>query len=198
MSRALTPLALTLLGLLTQTPMHPYEMRQRLREQGLDRMVKTTHGALYHAVERLAEAGKIAPVETGRAGRRPERTVYAITEAGREAARYRLRELLSTPTPEFPAFRTALALLSLLPPREAAEQLSRRSIALEAELAGGQTAYDGYRKRGLPRIALLEIEHAQAHVRAELDLIRAIAEDIESGRLTWSVDDPCGNQSRER
>src|SRR3954454_13480761 len=80
MSRPLTPLALAVLSLLNTEPMHPYEMRQRIRDYGIDHAVKVAPGSLYHTVERLAGQGLIEPVETTREGRRPERTVYAITE----------------------------------------------------------------------------------------------------------------------
>ncbi|HEY9389872.1 MAG TPA: PadR family transcriptional regulator [Mycobacteriales bacterium] len=187
--RALTPAALTVLRLLCEGPLHPYEMQGVIRRRGLDRMVRITHGSLYHTVDRLVEAGLIEPVETSRAGRRPERTVYAITEAGRDAAVDRLRQMLSTVAPEFPGYRAALAFLSLLTPAEASVQLGQRTVALQAELAGQQAAYDVLRKRGLPRVALLEIEHLLATTRAELDLTGAIVEDLDSGRLTWSAAD---------
>ena len=80
--RTLTPLALAILRLLHERPMHPYEMHQLVRDRGTDFVIKVRAGSLYHAVERLAMLGLIAPVETGRDGRRPERTVYAITDAG--------------------------------------------------------------------------------------------------------------------
>lgn len=94
MSKPLTPLGLTVLRMLCDGPMHPYEMQQRIRNHAYDVAVKITHGSLYHSVERLAAAGLIEPLETSREGRRPERTVYAVTSAGRDAARIRLAELL--------------------------------------------------------------------------------------------------------
>lgn len=117
MSRPLTPLGLTVLRLLADEQMHPYEMQQRIRERAIDHVVKVAHGSLYHTVARLAEQGLIEPVETSREGRRPERTVYAITEAGRDEARARLREFIMRPVQEYPSFGMALAFVSMLPPR---------------------------------------------------------------------------------
>nr|WP_042191611.1 PadR family transcriptional regulator [Kibdelosporangium sp. MJ126-NF4]CEL20186.1 Transcriptional regulator, PadR family [Kibdelosporangium sp. MJ126-NF4]CTQ97411.1 Transcriptional regulator, PadR family [Kibdelosporangium sp. MJ126-NF4] len=183
--RTLTSLGLTVLRLLDQQPQHPYELRQQMREQGLDRIVKVTHGALYHTVETLAKAELVTPTETTREGKRPERTVYAITETGREVARERLRELLITVTPEYPAYRTALAFMGMLPEKDAADLLDRRAIALDGELAAVQTGYDAAIKQGLPAIALVEIQHMQAHIRADVELTKALADDIRGGRLTW-------------
>ena len=77
------PLALAVLALLYERPMHPYEMVTTMRERGKHESVKLRYSSLYSVVEALERADLIVPRETERAGRRPERTVYAITEAGR-------------------------------------------------------------------------------------------------------------------
>ncbi|MDA3649403.1 PadR family transcriptional regulator [Saccharopolyspora indica] len=183
--RNLTTLGLAVLRLLDEQPRHPYEVRQRMREQGLDHLIKVTHGALYHAFDVLTKADYIHPVETTREGKRPERTVYAITDAGREIATGRLRELLATLQPEYPAYCAALAFMSLLSPDDAAAQLERRTVLLEAELAAATTSSDALFKRGVNAIDIIELRHLQAHLRADLDLTRAIADDIREGRLHW-------------
>ncbi|GAA2162382.1 PadR family transcriptional regulator [Actinomadura napierensis] len=188
MSRPLTPLALTVLRMLCDGPMHPYEMQQRIRDHAYDHAVKITHGSLYHSVERLASAGLIEPLETSREGRRPERTVYAVTSAGRDAAHIRLAELLAKPVEEFPLFGTGLAFVNLLPEAEVARQLRTRAIALESLLVGNQAANESLRKRGLERYKLLDQEWSIARFRSELEFVQGLAEDLESGRLTWSDD----------
>ncbi|MBB4683907.1 PadR family transcriptional regulator [Amycolatopsis jiangsuensis] len=183
--RTLTALGLTVLRLLADAPSHPYELRQQMREQGLDQFVKVTHGALYHTVETLAKEALIEPVATLREGKRPERTVYSITAAGRELARDRLRALLVSPAAEYSTYGTALACLSLLSTETAAERLERRCVLLEGQLAASQTEYDALRKHGMPAVALVEIRHLQAHQRADLDLTRALVDEIRGGRLDW-------------
>jgi DNA-binding PadR family transcriptional regulator len=186
MKTHLTPLALAVLRLLHTGPMHPYEMQQRIRDWGIDEVVKVTHGALYHTVERLMRAELIEPTETSRTGKRPERTIYGITDSGRELTVDCLNDLLSGVDREFPKFRTALAFLSLLPPEEAKERLRMRAVRLEAELSATKTAYDALIKNGVPRIHLIEVDHMTGQTRAELDVVRTIVEEIESGQLTWS------------
>lgn len=183
--KPVTLLGLAVLRMLACGPLHPYELRQRMRDEGIEQIVKVTHGALYYTVESLAKAELIAPVGTSRQGRRPERTVYEITDAGREIARDRLRELLSTPAPEYSSYCAALAFLSLLPRDDAAERLELRRVLLEGELAAAQARYEALRTRGTPPIALVEMLHVQAHLRADLELTRSICEDIRDGRLTW-------------
>ncbi|RSN57836.1 MULTISPECIES: PadR family transcriptional regulator [Actinomadura] len=189
MSKPLTPPALTVLRMLCDGPMHPYEMQQRIRTCHYDEAVKITPGSLYHTVDRLAAAGLIEPLETSREGRRPERTVYAVTSAGRDAARNRLADLFARPAQEFPALGTALAFANLLPPAEVARLLRARTVALEALLAANQTAYDALRKNGIERYKLLDHELTSTRLRGELDHVLALADDLESGRMTWTDSD---------
>jgi DNA-binding PadR family transcriptional regulator len=185
MSRPLTPLALAVLHMLAEKPMHPYEMRQRIRDHGIDYAIKVTHGSLYHTVERLAERGFIEAVETSRAGRRPERTVYAITADGKDEALAQLRTMISRPVQEYPVLGSALTFARMLPPDELAPLLRRRAVAVEARIAAHDTIIDGLRKQGVDRIGLIEVEYCQAVLRAELDWLRAAEDDITSGRLRW-------------
>ncbi|MGI8330737.1 PadR family transcriptional regulator [Actinomadura scrupuli] len=186
MARSLTPLALAVLHLLDEQPMHPYEMQQVIKVRYIDHVVKVAHGSLYHTVERLAVSGLIEPVETSRSGRRPERTVYAITDEGRDQAADRLCELIARPAREFPGFKAALAFATTLSPRKMSELLARRCVALEVHLATHTTLIDTLTKQGLPRINLIEVEHVVSQCRAELDYVRALQEDIDGGRLTWT------------
>src|SRR5437667_2654943 len=120
------PLALAVLSYLTQRPMHPYELSRTLRDNGDARSIRFTHGSLYMVVQQLEKAGFIAAQETSREGQRPERTVYALTDAGRHELHGWLCELVEVPRHEYPHFVAALSLLAVLPPGQAVELLGRR------------------------------------------------------------------------
>ena len=183
--RTLTPLALAVLDLLHARDMHPYEMQQTIREHCTDQVIKVRAGSLYHTVERLHRGGLVEPVETGRAGRRPERTVYAITDAGRDEFTDNLIDLIRYPDDEYPAFGAAIVMLHALTPDRAAELLDKRTIAIEAEIAAGDQLLASLQKGGLARIHIIEIEYAQALRRAELTWVRELVDDIRTGALPW-------------
>lgn len=191
MSRPLTPLALAVLYLLDDGPRHPYETQQLIRERAIDHSVKVTHGSLYHTFERLAGGGLIEPVETSRAGRRPERTVYAITDVGRDEAAEQLRELLMKPVKEYTRFAAALSFATMFRPAEVSELLRRRAIMIEALIATHTTVVDSMIKQGLPRAVLIETEYVLALERAELDFVNALRADIQAGRLDWDPAHKC-------
>ena len=121
---------------------------------------------------------------TSRAENRPERTVYEPTDAGRETLRQWLTTMLSTPAREFPELPAALAFLPVLRPEEARAALDERVTALRQRLS----ALDGELAEGarfLPRLFLVESEYQKAVVRAELDYVHGLADDLREGRLTW-------------
>jgi DNA-binding PadR family transcriptional regulator len=129
--------------------------------------------------------GLVQVAETVHGEGYPDRIVYAITDAGREAAQQWLREMLSTAGGDYPEFIAALSILFGLPPEDAREQLELRAERLEAELADTEREVAGA-PPGLPRLFLLEEEYRQTMLRAELDWLRGVIADIREGRLDWS------------
>src|SRR3977135_4258890 len=97
-----TSLSLAVLVLLTEAPMHPYEMKQKMQERGKDRAIPLKAASIYDTVERLVNAGFIEPVETNREGRRPERTIYRLTHTGAEELDSWLRHLLQERRSDYP------------------------------------------------------------------------------------------------
>ena len=182
---SITPLAVAILSVLNEAAAHPYELQQLFHDRHLDRFVKIRAGSLYHTVERLHRLGLIEPVQTSRSGRRPERTVYAITDDGRDEFLSSLKAMLRHPTVEYPVFGSAVEMLRVLDPDEAATLLEFRIVELESSLAALDQVAVGLVKRGLPRIKLIELEYAQAIQRAELAWVSTLAEEIRAGVIAW-------------
>ena len=178
------PLALAVLTCFLERPMHPYEVAQTLRARAKHESIRLNYGSLYGVVEALEKRKLIRARETVRAGRRPERTIYEITDSGlREMADW-LSELLAAPVKEYLQFEAALSLLPALPPDEALAALRQRCATLEIEIALLDGAVAAARAHGMPRLFALESEYVQVLRRAELDYVERLAKDIESGELT--------------
>ena len=178
-----TPLALAVMNLLVEHPMHPYEMKSKMKERGHDQVIRLKGGSIYDTVERLESGGFIQAQETSREGRRPERTVYAITETGREEIMAWLRELLAQPVNDFPQFAAALAFFAALDQVEVVRLLKVRIALLEGQAAGEEKQLKNFMELGLPRLFLVEGEYALAMKRAEVDWVRKLIVDIERGGL---------------
>src|SRR5262245_29647632 len=124
------PLALAVLACLTERPMHPYEVAQTLRSRAKHESIRLNFGSLYSVVDGLERRGLIRARETVRAGRRPERTIYEITDAGARELHDWLSELVATPVKEYLQFEAALSLLPVLPPDVAVQILRERALKL--------------------------------------------------------------------
>lgn len=165
--------------------MHPYELQQHMRERGHDQVIKLRFGSLYSTIDRLTAAGLIVAQETTREGRRPERTVYAITESGVEGLTLWLRELLSEPADEYPWFGAALAFLGLMPFEDAIALFEQRASALEVEIADKEKMLEAMAEADLPRLFGVEGEYLLAMRRAELAWTQGIIDDMRNGELQW-------------
>src|SRR5262245_12338091 len=176
--------SLTVLCLLQTRPMHPYEMQRLIREWHKDEFLDLKPGSLYHAIDRLRRGGLIEPVETSREGRRPERTVYRLTEQGEGETLVWLRELLARPSREPSQFFAALSFLPHLHPQDVLEQLQQRVGALEAEIVCLQTVLKEMVPR-IGRLVLIEVEYLRAMRKAELGWVKSLQDDLRSGRLVW-------------
>ncbi|MBV9204044.1 MAG: PadR family transcriptional regulator [Actinobacteria bacterium] len=173
-------LALSLLTLLTERPMYPYEMAAKLRERGKDQAIKINWGSLYTIVQNLEKHGYIEAVQVAREGRQPERTTYRITEAGRAELTDWLQELLGVPEREYTRFEAALGDSAILGPDVLISLLRQRLEALEAANARYQADLEAWETR-IPRLFMIEAEFHLALRRAEAEWVRELLKELTDG-----------------
>jgi DNA-binding PadR family transcriptional regulator len=178
-------LALAVLSYLSRAPMHPYELSRTLRDNNDVRSIKFTHGSLYMVVKQLARAGFIAEQETARAGQRPERTVYAITDAGRREAREWLRELVEVPQDEYPHFVAALSLIAALPPDDVLTLLGSRLRRLAEQRSEIRDGIDRTLAGGLHPLFQVEEEYRLALLDAESSFVERFIARITDPETGW-------------
>ena len=184
----LTPLAVSTLALLAEREMHPYEMYQLMIRRREDRVIKVSAGSLYRAVERLASDRLIAANGIERAGHRPERTVYAITDAGREALRETLAEMLSTHVNEYPQFPVAIREVRNLPAPDVARLLRGRLAEIREAIRFMDAALDRIAEKALDRHFVLDVHYTRAMLEAESHWIAQTIGELDSGELSWPDD----------
>lgn len=117
-------LTLSILGFLSERPMHAYELRRVISDLiGHSRPV--SDGALYPAINRLREAGLLERrAEPGDGA--PTRQVLRITESGQAELVRRLSEPKVSEITDSSSYFTLLAFLSRVPRDRQAEVLRRR------------------------------------------------------------------------
>ena len=175
-------LALSLLSLLAQKPMYPYEMAQTLRARGKDQNFKVNWGSLYTVVENLEKHGFIQAAFLDRDGRQPERTTYEITGPGRAELTDWLGELLSVPQDEHGGFVTALSEAGILPPDRVISLLATRLETLDKANDNQRADLRRWLER-LPRMLLIESEYQLAMRVAQAEWLRVLLGELVVGTI---------------
>ncbi|NRQ40550.1 PadR family transcriptional regulator [Nonomuraea sp. NN258] len=185
MARRPDLVGLTVLAMLSLRPGHPYELHRFIVDTHKD-YVTGLPRSLYHAVDKLAAEELIVPVETSREGRRPERTIYEITDEGRRELASRLRSLLENPAHERRTFTAAVSLIGVLPVPDALRALRARAAAIDGTLTGIDGHLKALKDGGLPEVLTIELDYERALYETELAWVRRLVARLESGELGWS------------
>ena len=181
-----SPVALAVLSLLRAGPLHPYGMQRLIKDWHKDQVINVGHRAnLYKIIKRLVDDGLIAIHQVERDQAYPERTVYELTDTGRQMGLRWLADLLGSVRNEYPDFPAALSFAMLTAPSELADVLEHRAETLAGHLGDLEGELHRFSAE-LPRITLLETEYQQTLASAELQWLRRIVEQLRSGTLTWT------------
>ena len=178
-------LALAVLSYLSQRPMHPYELGRMLREHGDERSIRFNHGSMYMVVRKLAKAGFVVAQESTREGQRPERTVYAVTDAGRAELHDWLRALVEEPEYEYPHFVAALSLIAALPPADVVDLLRARLTRLRDEAAGTRRLVAETLDGGVHPLFLVEEDYRLTLLDAEIAFVERFIDRITDSEDGW-------------
>jgi DNA-binding PadR family transcriptional regulator len=185
--RVSNPLALVVLSLLCERPMHPYEIAAQMRHRGLHENIRLNYGSLYSVVEVLQREALIVAHGTERAGRLPERTVYAVTDAGRAEFLAWLRTVLRAPIKEYPQFTAGLSLVGHLSPDETISLLTERAGLLDETIRARRANVEALVEQGLSRLFLVEEEYGLTILETDATWVRRFIGEIEDGTFTEAV-----------
>jgi len=176
-------MALAVLATVVQRPMHRYEMASLMRARGKDRDMDIKWGSLYTVVTSREKNRLLEAIEVTRQGARPERTVYQITDAGRDELVGWTRELIAEPEAEHTRFIAGLSVLAVLTPRDVMDLLRRRlgrlTETIDALTAQLRQASD------VPRLFLIEDEYRIAMTQAETDWTRSLLDELSAGTFPY-------------
>jgi DNA-binding PadR family transcriptional regulator len=173
-----SPPALAILVLLCEEPMHVYRMRRLIKLRGEDEVINVGQpNSVYQTITRLRRQGLLTAGPLSRLKNRPERTIYCLTDPGRAILLEWTREMLSTPSHEFPEFPAAISVLAVLTPKDVLKQFEKRITALETDLAHLRIR----RKAAIgliPRLFLIEVEFLLYQTLGEIRWVKSIANDL--------------------
>lgn len=195
---------LTILGLLSERgPMHGHQVRRTSELVNAETWGGITGGALYSELRRLAAEGLIRAVRTEQLGRRPARTVYEITEDGREELTVQREEALNRVMDGADAVTVVLLFASGGRLGELRRRLGERRARVVAELESTRTERRRLQDQGI--LGVLEVgAFRRGEYRLEAELIwqaefdRQLSEaERETGLHVLAPDAGSHTESRE-
>ena len=173
---------LCILGLLLEEDLHPYEIMVRMRERFLDHEDKFKIGSLYYAVDQLAKQSYIEAVETIHSTSKPDKTVYRITDSGKEHFHKLLLDRFKEDAPVYNPLHIVLVFASRGDQEKIAEILRERIREVEFQVDFSLNVYKEH--QGLvPRSVLHLMAGQYEHAKTELKWLKRLLADTEAGRL---------------
>lgn len=187
---------MTLLGLLASQPMYGYEVRQQMKNVGMEFWVDIPQGSIYPALQRMAVDGFLEVVEVSSEGKRPTKTIYRITDEGRAEHLRLLRDAWVDPALKGFPVDVALYFVWFLPAEEIALLLSERIDRLDQRLINVALArqhntiapeiYD----LPTPYMEILSdlLEHSEVTLNTERQWAKSILDRLLEGAYSFEKD----------
>jgi DNA-binding PadR family transcriptional regulator len=172
---------MVILGLLREQPLHGYELKHIIEEHMGD-WTSIAFGSIYFALGKLSEEGFVEVASVEQEGNRPSRSVYQITDAGREAFMRLLREGWQQVERQYFDFDVCLFFMRYLPSNEVRTYLQRRRAILEEVLSHIEShRAEQLSQPEVPALAGAIFDHTLVHTEAELRWVTDLLAKMESG-----------------
>jgi DNA-binding PadR family transcriptional regulator len=128
---------LTVLSILSIGPNHGYGLREMIESWNMEAWADIRYGSIYQSLRTMEKDGLVEEVRTEAQGRHPPKTIYRITETGRQELQRLLRKAWAEPSRHVDAINIALSFkqLDLLDDDEVDKLLAERLQHLDEVVA---------------------------------------------------------------
>jgi len=170
---------MVILGLLAERPLYGYEIKQIIEEHMGD-WTSIAFGSIYFALDKLAEEGFVAKIATEQAGSRPARSIFQITDSGKDEFLRLLRENWQSIEQSYYEIDVCLFFLDRLSKSEVKGYLRARLAKLEGIFQQFEThAAQQMQNPEVPEQARAIFEHSRRHLQSEVDWTRELLTGME-------------------
>ena len=174
---------LVLLGLLKEKPLYGYELKHIIEEHMGD-WTNIAFGSIYFALGKLNKDGFVEKISEKKVGNRPSRSIYKITEKGKNEFISLLKELWQKFDREYYPLDIAIAFSKVLSIDEIKEYIKDRIIKLENNLKYlHKHKKEQLNRKEVPKSAKAVFSHSEYHMKAELNWLRNFLKDLENGDI---------------
>jgi DNA-binding PadR family transcriptional regulator len=130
---------LVVLGLLSQKPMHGYQLHQEIEKTGMEIWAEVNLSSIYNTLNRLEEE-EMVEAKREKPGKMPERSVYHVTKTGKKKLASLLEQVLSDKRIRPADLMLGIFFIKGLPRRKALDCLESKVEVMQKLLKGLQHA----------------------------------------------------------
>ncbi|CAI8791419.1 PadR family transcriptional regulator [Bacillus pseudomycoides] len=174
---------LVILGLLLEGDKHPYEVQHIMKERQMNCYIKYAKGSLYYAFEQLEKQGAIAVTNVVRDTNRPDKTIFHITETGREFFHTLLLKQFEAKNQIYKPIYSALSFSHFGDEKTIIPILEKKRDDTIQYLHTMQSIYE-HSKENVPRAQLYILNSVIEHITVELRWLNELHKDASAGRLS--------------
>ncbi|MEU7475521.1 PadR family transcriptional regulator [Lentzea sp. NPDC042327] len=159
---------------------HGYQVRRELQSWSAESWANVQPGSIYHALKSLAKDGLLEPVGTeSREG--PARTSYRITPSGEHELDDLLAHALANPAAGNDEVSAGVAMLTLVPRKQAVVLLKNRLAGLEGQLTPTRHGITSMPEMGKPAHVSELFRLWLVHLEGQVRWTRELIERLEAG-----------------
>jgi DNA-binding PadR family transcriptional regulator len=180
--------ALLILGIIGQAPINPYAIISIVNQRRRNLRRRTHAQTVYGIINNLASKKLIAG-EKMTNGKMPNKTVYSITEKGKELLQHNVLSYISTPESNLTELALSMMLVGYLDKEIVLKALkeyrskAKEEIALRKKLGSSEISEDVY-------IGKIAVEHTLKILEVNLDTVNKLIKRIEQDTQWANLDVP--------
>jgi DNA-binding PadR family transcriptional regulator len=160
---------------------HGYVVRRELKSWSADSWANVQPGSIYHALKSLAKDGLLEPVGTAESDEGPARVTYKITAAGEHELHDLLGHALGDATAGNDEVSAGVAMINLVPRKQAVVLLKNRLAGLEGQLTPTRHGITSMPEMGKPAHVSELFRLWLVHLEGQVRWTRELIERLEAG-----------------
>jgi len=174
----LTNSELAILSLIAEKPRHGYEVETVIEERNMREWTEIGFSSIYHILRKLARQGLLIGKEGQKQGRGPARTVYHITQAGKETFYQNTIKVLSEPVVVSNPFEMGLHNLGWLQQQDALEAIHNYLQGRQDLLARIRSSAEGHHNMHFFLDVIFDYSYTQ--LEAEIKWLQELVQRLEA------------------
>jgi DNA-binding PadR family transcriptional regulator len=174
----LSKTALLILGVVADEPINPYAISKLISYKRRNLRGKIPDPTVYGIINMLHEK-KLIKGKKVKNGNLPYRTMYSITQKGKDLLNKNLVAYLSTPEDTLSELPLALFLMGSLEKEQVLAALKEYRAKQSEEIAIMAKMVDSEKKRGVPYSGLIAIQHILNFLKVNLNTVNELIQNIE-------------------